>query len=410
MKKAVFQIFRSVAILMFATSACLAQWTSSTAASTGTMTSIASIGSKLFAARSLPTGGGGVFVSTNAGSSWTSASSGMGVVRVQALAVIDTFLFAGADSGVYVSATGGASWTAAKTGLTSPYTTALFANGTTLFAGTYGGVFRSTDNGAHWTAVNTGLTNTGVHAFAAHGTNLFAGTDGGVFVSGNNGGTWTAVTTGLTGLAMRTMLVVGNNIFAGTFSTGVFRSTNDGATWSLVNTGLGSYDYVYALAATGTNLFLATSGGGVYFSADTGSHWGQINTGLPSYLYSVAVIGSYVYAGDDGGAVWRRPLTQIITAVEEPAGGIPARFALNQNYPNPFNPTTVIQFSVGTYGHTSLRIFDILGRSVATLVDGHVAAGTHEVHWNAANVPSGIYFCRLTSGSFSATRTLLLLK
>jgi hypothetical protein len=88
----------------------------------------------------------------------------------------------------------------------------------------------------------------------------------------------------------------------------------------------------------------------------------------------------------------------------------PKEFVLYQNYPNPFNPTTNISFLVGTYGHTSLRLYDILGREVAVLVNETKPAGSYRIEWNAAGLPSGMYFCRLSAGSFTETKKLILLK
>jgi hypothetical protein len=89
---------------------------------------------------------------------------------------------------------------------------------------------------------------------------------------------------------------------------------------------------------------------------------------------------------------------------------IPTRFALEQNYPNPFNPTTTITFSVGSYSHTSIRVYDLLGREVATLVNEQKQAGTYTQQWNAANISSGIYFYCLQAGTFTETKKLILLK
>ena len=90
----------------------------------------------------------------------------------------------------------------------------------------------------------------------------------------------------------------------------------------------------------------------------------------------------------------------------------PFGFRLEQNYPNPFNPTTTIRYSipVGTYGHTSLRVFDVLGHEVATLVNEVKPAGVHTVVFNAAHLPSGVYIYRLRAGLFSESRRLVLLK
>jgi CubicO group peptidase (beta-lactamase class C family) len=85
-------------------------------------------------------------------------------------------------------------------------------------------------------------------------------------------------------------------------------------------------------------------------------------------------------------------------------------FSLHQNYPNPFNPTTTIQFFVGTYGHTSLRVFDVLGREVAVLVSEQLSPGSYERTFDASRLSNGAYFYRLQTPTFIQTRMMELLK
>ncbi len=91
-------------------------------------------------------------------------------------------------------------------------------------------------------------------------------------------------------------------------------------------------------------------------------------------------------------------------------GAAPVRHALEQNYPNPFNPATSIRFSVPDRQLTSLQVFDVLGRSVATLVHEVKDPGTYTLSWDATGLPSGMYLCRMVSGPFTATRRLMLVK
>ena len=93
-------------------------------------------------------------------------------------------------------------------------------------------------------------------------------------------------------------------------------------------------------------------------------------------------------------------------------------FALGQNYPNPFNPSTAIKYQLPRAAYVSLKIFNSLGQLVTTLVDEKEQAGYFNVNWNAANIPSGIYFCRLQArqaeggrtGEFVETKKMVLLK
>jgi glucuronoarabinoxylan endo-1,4-beta-xylanase len=89
---------------------------------------------------------------------------------------------------------------------------------------------------------------------------------------------------------------------------------------------------------------------------------------------------------------------------------IPQTFSLQQNYPNPFNSSTTISFSLPAKSSVLLKVFDMMGREVATLVDEELAAGTHCRQWNASNIASGVYFYRLQAGSFVETKKLLLLR
>ncbi|HEX7571986.1 MAG TPA: Ig-like domain-containing protein [Bacteroidota bacterium] len=87
----------------------------------------------------------------------------------------------------------------------------------------------------------------------------------------------------------------------------------------------------------------------------------------------------------------------VIVSVGPPAGAIPGRYALDQNFPNPFNPSTVIMYHLPADARVTLKVFDLLGREIATLVDGSVQAGSHSVTWNAGSIGSGVYFARLSA-------------
>jgi hypothetical protein len=88
----------------------------------------------------------------------------------------------------------------------------------------------------------------------------------------------------------------------------------------------------------------------------------------------------------------------------------PASYELKQNYPNPFNPSTSISFSLKTDGFTSLKIYNLLGQEVASLVNENLAAGSYDHTFNASGLPSGTYFYRLTSGNFTELKKMMLVK
>lgn len=88
----------------------------------------------------------------------------------------------------------------------------------------------------------------------------------------------------------------------------------------------------------------------------------------------------------------------------------PETYDLGQNHPNPFNPTTIIKYQIPNPNYVSLKVYDVLGREVATLVDGVELAGYKSVEWNAATVPSGVYFYRVCAGNFMQTRKMVLVR
>ena len=175
---------------------------------------------------------------------------------------------------------------------------------------------------------------------------------------------------------------------------------------------------VYAIAVVPSSKpitdVLVGSGSGIYLSTDEGSNWAQINTGFPgtgSYFgMALSMNSSYLFAGTYGVGVWRRPLSEIITAIKDIQSTVLTRFSLLQNYPNPFNPTTVISYQLPINGFVSLELYDILGRKIKSLIQERQNAGAHSVTFNAEDLSSGVYFYRLEAGTYSETKKLLLLR
>jgi hypothetical protein len=100
----------------------------------------------------------------------------------------------------------------------------------------------------------------------------------------------------------------------------------------------------------------------------------------------------------------------VATTVKENPNTVPSPFALGQNYPNPFNPSTTISFYLPSKLFASLKVYDILGREVATLVSEELPQGKYSRLWNAAGMSSGVYFYRLQAGTFTETNKLVLLR
>ena len=127
--------------------------------------------------------------------------------------------------------------------------------------------------------------------------------------------------------------------------------------------------------------------------------------------------GSFVQGATNGPSLAQQMFTRItisrdsiITGSTNSSGEIPVNFNLYQNYPNPFNPVTNIKFDLPKNGFVTLKVFDILGREMTTLVNETLSAGSYESEWDALSYPSGVYFYRLVTDGFSEVKKMLLIK
>jgi mannosyl-glycoprotein endo-beta-N-acetylglucosaminidase len=144
-----------------------------------------------------------------------------------------------------------------------------------------------------------------------------------------------------------------------------------------------------------------------YWRLDEGS--GQTAEDL-SFYSNNATLGSIVNP-DTNDPQWVEANILIVDVNDENKNNsIPAEFSLLQNYPNPFNPTTSIEFRIAAFGIVTLKVFDILGNEVITLVNEELAAGKYDIEFDAGNFSSGIYFYQLRAGSFIQTKKMVLIK
>jgi len=371
-------------------------------------------GPYLFAASEV----GGAYRSSDNGTSWTQVDSGMSLY-VSCVAVNGANLYAGtAGGGVFLSTNNGETWTESSASLDIGYVNALAATDTTIFAsnggsnganngstGPPGCIWLSTDNGKSWTEVNSNITNTNVWGLAISGTNIFAGTQGaGVFCSTNNGASWTPVNSGLTSDTVWALVSNDTCVYAGT-ANGLFLSADKGASWTQINKGQ-RFTCICALAVSGNSLFACTNVG-TYVSTDNGTSWTAAPNLSKQDVNGIAATNKTLFAATALG-VWKYQLSP--TPVVDRPNNLPVHYSLQQNYPNPFNPSTTIGYQLPTNAFVVLKLYDVLGREVETLVNERETAGNRSVRFSASNLPSGVYFYRLEAGTYHDTKKLVLLK
>jgi hypothetical protein len=138
-------------------------------------------------------------------------------------------------------------------------------------------------------------------------------------------------------------------------------------------------------------------------TVDSIYHWLDCGFSATVNLSHAATDGKIV-----GSTMWA--FGSVLSSVSSNATGIPDKFSLTQNYPNPFNPSTSFTYELSKAGFVSVKGYDLLGREVATLVNEFKQAGSYPATWNAASFGSGVYFYKMQSGSFTATKKMILMK
>ena len=358
---------------------------------------------------------------TDNGNSWKSVMGGsMYADTILSLAYGDGYVFAGANGveSVYRSSDDGTSWNVANTGLPpNARMNALALSGDTIFAATDQGVYSSADSGATWNADTNGLAFQQLYPGQGGGTVGIATAGGKVYTIKSLFGSvysspagkvsWTQIApdTFNMGYAIAAM---DTNILIGTLK-GVYLY-RDG-TWVPRNNGLPAdtatvYSCIFAKVDTLLFADFGLRNGPFYVTSDLGATWTQVSdTSLGGAAVSIiAGNENYLFAGTERG-VWRIPLADAITAVNKTSPVLPAVFVLHQNYPNPFNPTTNIEFRIADLGFVTLKVYNVLGQEVATLVNGMKRPGDYTVRFNGTGLASGVYFYRLSASSVSGTTT-----
>ncbi len=302
----------------------------------------------------------------------------------------------------------------------------LISDGTVLYAlSNRSIVIKSTDDGSTWTKITVTYPQANLIGldFAADGSKMvFCATNLGAFVSTDDGASWTLKNPQF---AIGSVLSFNNEFFGSTL--GMYKLTSD-TVWTPVHTGLPSGIGISAgtkgSTALGNKLFTyyydVISGAKVFTSEDNGNNWSEVGNNLPSATsYSInkilAVTSQYLYCylypifspGDIG--VYRYPI-QPSAIIENGYNNTPHEFSLDQNYPNPFNPSTTIKWQLAAGSFVTLKVYDVIGNEVATLINNELDAGSHSVNFDASHLSSGIYFYTLKAGSFIQTNKMLLLK
>jgi Secretion system C-terminal sorting domain len=362
----------------------------------------------------------GMVRSTTGGGNWINIDNGLTSINVNTVKYFTDFpdpsgsLFAGSGK-VFWSTNNGDLWSVYPNDTTNvpanPSIYTILNRQNQIWIGTSKGVYYQQGSGT-WTAVNSGFPfgeNISVYSLINNGNDIFAGSDRGVFKLVDT--SWVEKNNGLTNTFVNSLARSNNYLFAGggISSSGIYISSDNGDNWNIIP----NSPAATAILTIGPNVFAGSFGDGVWLSTNYGSSWNQINDGFSGsayYVLSLAENGEYIYAGTNAASVWKRALSEIITAVNEKKNILPNYYNLSQNYPNPFNPSTTISFSIPQEEVVSLKIYNSLGQELESLIDKKKPAGSYSVSFDAGKLASGIYFYRISTGSYSQTRKMILVK
>jgi hypothetical protein len=381
--------------------------------------------------------GAGIYRSTDNGTTWTALSTGSPMSGVTALAGGST-LYAGTVEGLYVSTNGGVSWSAS--GLTNParWVTSLAVDSANIYAGTYGsGVWRLS------TAQNDLLTYYPLNSSATDSTGTTGSMellntpyqDGGIYCNG--------IYEYSTGGCAANTAALPPSIFNSFTVTAQFKALSypTGNNVNPVIVGGHSYRWIgFYLKSDSTVALMynqnSTTASTVHYTVGT---WHEAKLVYDSssstgelYLDGVLACSArftlvhdttandrkFCVTSYHNGATFHGILRElkisspalIQTGIEDTFASLPGTTQLLQNYPNPFNPVTTISYQLSGSGHVTLKVYDMLGRETATLVDRRQPTGVYSVQFNAEHLSSGVYYYRLNAGGVVKTGRMALVK
>jgi len=334
----------------------------------------------------------GIYKTSDGGSNWTSLNApqtaylDMSVKSTDTIWIVTPEIFAG---GVFFTSTGGASWqNQYSAGSQNPEKIYMY-NARIGFISDNSGtssIRKTTNGGLNWNLnVNGEWFND--MKFADSLTGWYSNVNG-IYKTTNGGSNWQVqvIPTGpailqtgiskISVLSKDTVLAAGNAVFY----------PNSQIRGILLRTINGGDNWLYQIPDTSITIVLYSF---VQY-IDKNNGWAYNTTR-----------GIHTTTGGD--PVW-------ITGIEQTSSEIPKEFKLFQNYPNPFNPSTNIGFRIGGFGLVTIRIFDINGREIITLLNEELSAGEYKTDWNASGYSSGTYFYRLISDNYSETKKMLLVK
>ena len=292
--------------------------------------------------------------------------------------------------------------------------------GHTSMTGTGGTVFKTTNSGTNWQN-SLGYYCDAIHFFDAN-TGLatgFFGFDYGDYEwviarTTNGGNNWIYIIRDTVDVRRLYDIFFVNSLTGWVGGDTLLKTTNSGINWSPLNINFGIKSICFINPDTGW----IAGYNQIHYSSNGGTNWTLQISGTTNLLYSIYFVNSNTgWAVGVNGTILKTT-NGGVTSISKLSNEIPNNFKLYQNYPNPFNPVTKIKFGVPSgfplraYGNEKvvLKVYDILGKEIQTLVNEKLNPGTYEVTFDGSQLPSGVYFYQLRTGNFVDTKKLVLIR
>lgn len=349
--------------------------------------------------------GGVILKTTDSGINWTTQQSNVANPLLAVYFYSSDLGWIVGNSGTYLKTTnGGTTWIQKTSGTTGNLYSVLFINDSTGFlVGENGTILRCDDSGEIWTSVLSGGGNWNSVAFANEEIGYVVGTYGRIYKSTDSGYNWFRIGSGLQ---------EGEELFEVNFID-VNTGWAVGESGTIIKTVTGSSGYATTTLIANASALNQT----IEVSTTEGFSIGDnilINPGgVTQETNKIIGFGSILlelplqYDHQIGELVINLKPT---TVEEEIINELPIEYNLLHNYPNPFNPTTKIRYSIPQLSNVAIKIFDVLGREIETLINEEKPAGTYEITWYPEGLPSGVYFYQLKAEDFIQTKKMILLK
>ena len=367
-----------------------------------------------------------ILKTTDGGSTWAEISNSITLDSFYGIASAGrNFLWIVGDLGVLLASTdGGTTWVQQTTNTSNTLLSVSFIDNANGWAvGAAGQIIHTSDGGITWSAQPSGQTAVlfGVKfTDALHG--WIVGDLGLILRTADGGQSWLAQQSTVSTALFNIDFVDAQNGFCAGASGVILKTTNGGATWTRLASNTQSNVYVVT-GTTINSIWAAGDSGLVLRSTNGGISWNQLFALTGYSLYGLRAISDTVaWISGDNETVLTNGSSSLITGVTEgpsqSASSGNEEFQLRQNFPNPFNPSTAISYQQLAISFVTLRVYDVLGREVAKLVDEVRRPGAYISRWDGSSQPSGVYFYRLEAhptdggktGDFIATRKMILIK